>query len=92
MLNIFKRMRLEVGYTQGQAANLIGITTQTVHRWENLENITKWNKKQYIYLFALKSIAEGRAYYSVSDDLEEFFKIDLRDFFFNLANKKYDYV
>ena len=102
-LNIFLEQRLELGYTQAEAGDLIGVTGQTIYRWEQAKDITEWSKKQYIYLFALKSILQSRKLWDLPvgkdgvlgeafNSTEEFFKIDLRDFCYNLANRSYDYV
>jgi DNA-binding XRE family transcriptional regulator len=101
MLNVFKKTRMELGLTLKEAANIIGVHKQTIHRWEQIANVTKWNKKQYIYLFALKAKEQTRKMAAVTTGGRDhnkivttidFMQIDLRDFFFNLANKKYDYV
>jgi DNA-binding XRE family transcriptional regulator len=96
MLNVFKEMRLQVGYTQLEAANIIGVVTQTISRWERMENVTKWNKKQYVLLFALKAKMVERElrcgeYMNVTQVID-FMQIDLRDFYYSIANNQYEYI
>jgi DNA-binding XRE family transcriptional regulator len=98
MLNVFKRMRLEAGKSQMEAARLIGVTNQTIYRWENLKDVTKWNQKQFIYLFALSVVRERKELmrkYDANPTIAaaaDFLQLHVEDFLFNLANKKYDYV
>lgn len=98
MLNVFKRMRLEAGKSQTEAAKLIGVSNQTIYRWENLRDTSKWNKKQFIYLFALDVVRERKELAKKAGDnptifaAADYLQLHVEDFLYNLANKKYDYV
>ena len=55
--NVIKKYRKELGYTQEEMANRLGVTTPAVNKWENGVSQTKrYSETAHVYLLANKRI------------------------------------
>lgn len=75
--NVIKKYRKELGYTQEEMANRLGVTTPAVNKWENGVSPTKGYQKQSMkHLLALKELQQNTIFFNMH------FYIDLHVFNF----------
>ena len=75
--SVIKKYRKELGYTQEEMANRLGVTTPAVNKWENGVSPTKGYQKQSMkHLLALKELQQNTIFFNMH------FYIDLHVFNF----------
>lgn len=65
MLNSFKKSRLIMGLTQGELANMLSVSTVTIHKWESGKSFPKAKRLKEVASVlnttVEKLLEEGRA-------------------------------